>query len=170
MRIRPSLNCVTSVHLSVLFVQVRDSEEALITSLSSEEQDSYRTAMGHLADLCAHAKGAGVALLFDAEQTHRQPAIDLISLQLMRTFNKTTTDGGNNEGGQAGVAIYNTFQMYLKDSLVRLTAEMDKAALEEESVVYGVKMVRRGGPGNCSWCVSTAKINAHFHCRYAVHT
>ena len=54
---------------------VQEEEVALIARLSSEQQELYHTAMVHLSDLCAHAQSKQVALLFDAEQTHRQPVI-----------------------------------------------------------------------------------------------
>lgn len=48
-------------------------------------------------------------ILIDAEQSSLQPAVDLISLYLMNIFNK-----GNNS------VIYNTYQLYLKDSPIRI--------------------------------------------------
>lgn len=43
-----------------------------------------------------------MSLLLDAEQTHRQPAIDYIALRLMREFN--TRD--------KGCVVYNTYQVF----------------------------------------------------------
>lgn len=69
-----------------------------------------------------------VKLMVDAEHTYYQPAIDHLSLELMRSYNK---------GGSA--VIYNTYQAYLKDTLPRLKVDLERA--KREGYVLGVKLV-----------------------------
>lgn len=66
--------------------------------------------------------------MVDAEHTYYQPAIDHLSLELMRSYNK---------GGSA--VIYNTYQAYLKDTLPRLKVDLERA--KREGYVLGVKLV-----------------------------
>jgi proline dehydrogenase len=67
-------------------------------------------------------------LLVDAEQTWLQPAIDGIVLNLSRTHNREHP------------IVYNTFQMYLKDSRERLDQYI--AVADKEGHVPCVKLVR----------------------------
>jgi hypothetical protein len=59
------------------------------------------TAIENLSELCRVAMEVQLPLLLDAEQSHRQPAIDYISSELMQTFNVI----GNSP------VVYNTYQM-----------------------------------------------------------
>jgi len=47
----------------------------------------------------------GVRLLFDAEQSYRQPAVHYFAWQLMKTFNNNAP------------IVYDTFQMYMKNKV-----------------------------------------------------
>ena len=67
-------------------------------------------------------------LLVDAEQTWLQPAIDGLVLNLSRTHN------------QSHPIVYNTFQMYLKDSRERL--DQYTALADAEGHFPCVKLVR----------------------------
>lgn len=79
------------------------------------------------------ADRAHIPLLMDAEETHRQLAIDLIARELMREFN---TPGPL----RPHPVLYQTFQMYLRDASARLEGER-RIALEED-FVFAAKVVR----------------------------
>jgi proline dehydrogenase len=104
--------------------------QSIVSQLGGNEQRLYNSAMSNLRELCAQAQGTGIPLLFDAEQSHRQPAIDLISMELMAEFNAM---------GAAPV-VYNTFQMYLRHSLVRV--ERDLSIAQQRNFVFAAKVVR----------------------------
>ena len=82
-----------------------------------------------LKGLGQYAKDRKVKLMMDAEQSYFQPAIDDFILGLSRTFNNEATP-----------IIYNTYQMYLKDSLERL--QNDVLHAQSSGYSFGVKLVR----------------------------
>ena len=77
---------------------------------------------------CEAAKGNGVKLLIDAEESWLQPAINRLVEEMMEKFN---TDE---------VIIFNTVQMYLKDRLHYLEEIAQKAKTKGFKV--GIKIVR----------------------------
>lgn len=68
--------------------------------LASSDSILLQLAEASLYTLCDEAKHSGIPLLLDAEQSHRQPAIDWIALRLMSKYNR----------GPKPV-IYNTYQV-----------------------------------------------------------
>jgi hypothetical protein len=52
--------------------------------------------------ICGQSHKNNVAILFDAEQTYYQPAIDYLAIHYAKKFNKKTP------------IVYNTYQMYLR--------------------------------------------------------
>lgn len=70
-----------------------------------------------------------IKLLIDAEESTIQPAIDYIAMNFSEKFND------NNEP-----YIYNTYQLYLIDSNLRL--QKDKEYLESKNKSFGCKIVR----------------------------
>lgn len=68
-------------------------------------------------------------ILIDAEQGELQPGVDLIALHLMRECN-----------GAGKSVVYNTYQLYLKDSPKRLFTH--KSWLAEQNVSFAAKIVR----------------------------
>ena len=74
----------------------------------------------------------GVRLLIDAEQTYYQPAIDNLTISLMKTFNdKEKTDAP---------IIFNTYQCYLKDSYDRVDIDLNRAS--RNNYHFAAKLVR----------------------------
>uniref|UniRef100_A0A8C3HEC9 Proline dehydrogenase n=1 Tax=Chrysemys picta bellii TaxID=8478 RepID=A0A8C3HEC9_CHRPI len=71
---------------------------------------------------------AGVRVLVDAEYTYVNPALTLVTLALMGRWNR------------AQPWVWNTYQCYLQDCLVRLGA--DAALAERRGFCFGVKLVR----------------------------
>lgn len=78
--------------------------ERIINALSSEEEEMFRNMMRRVHTIAKAATEADVRVLVDAEQTYFQPAINRITLELMRKYNKEKA------------IIFNTYQCYLKVS------------------------------------------------------
>lgn len=76
--------------------------ERVINALSQEEEEMFRNMMRRLHTICKVATEKDVRVLVDAEQTYFQPAINRITLELMRKYNKEKA------------IIFNTYQCYLK--------------------------------------------------------
>ena len=51
----------------------------------------FTHSLENMRQLCASARECGISLLLDAEQSHRQPAIDYIARELMHEFNQAGT-------------------------------------------------------------------------------
>ncbi|PKY18318.1 FAD-linked oxidoreductase [Rhizophagus irregularis] len=100
--------------------------------LSQEDFEDYDKMMSRLKKLCEVAQIKNVRLIIDAEQVHFQPAIDHVAIKLSKSYNKP--DNKN------GPIIFNTFQMYLKDSNDRLIKNYNLSSLEQ--FVFAVKLVR----------------------------
>ncbi|GBB99599.1 hypothetical protein RclHR1_03580006 [Rhizophagus clarus] len=99
---------------------------------SQEDFEDYDKMMNRLKKLCEAARIKNVRLIVDAEQLHFQSAIDYIAIKLSKTYNQP--DNKN------GPVVFNTFQMYLKDSNERLIKNYNLSSLEQ--FVFAVKLVR----------------------------
>jgi proline dehydrogenase len=110
-------------------IKANDEDFPLPTADDYKELDS---AWEICSDLIRLAQEKHVTITVDAEWSFSQPAIDLVVMHLMREFNKF--------GDPDGPLVFNTIQMYLKDSLPRL--KLDLARAERENFTYGVKLVR----------------------------
>jgi len=97
----------------------------LLPAERADLEDSFDA----LHALCGRASAVGIGLLFDAEQTHRQPAIHLIARLLMREWNRG-----------ALTVVYDTHQAYLVGTRERIQAELELAQLH--GYTLGVKLVR----------------------------
>ncbi|CAG8438840.1 5144_t:CDS:2 [Acaulospora morrowiae] len=100
--------------------------------LSQHNIRNYNQLLTRLEQLCKSARKHNVKLLIDAEQTYFQPAIDYISMRLSSRYNKLS-DGGS-------PIIFNTYQMYLKDSMSRLQRDYELSRRNE--FVFASKLVR----------------------------
>uniref|UniRef100_A0A8C7DW47 Proline dehydrogenase n=1 Tax=Naja naja TaxID=35670 RepID=A0A8C7DW47_NAJNA len=78
--------------------------------------------------LLGYAVEKGVRVLVDAEYTYINPALTLVTIAMMATWNTQKP------------WISNTYQAYLKDTLERL--KQDVALAERLGVCFGVKLVR----------------------------
>lgn len=101
----------------------------LLSVLSPAEAAMFRNAARRLSALARAARDLGVRLMVDAEQTHYQPAISRLTMELMCRYN---ADGEP--------VVYNTYQCYLRDAIDELRAGLDQA--EAERFRFGVKLVR----------------------------
>ncbi|KKZ65210.1 hypothetical protein GX50_07430 [[Emmonsia] crescens] len=79
--------------------------------------------------ICESAKSRGVRLLFDAEHHSQQAGIDSWTMDLMEKYNQN----GN-------LVVYNTYQMYLKESTATLARHLERA--RSGKFAFGVKLVR----------------------------
>eukprot|EP00735_Rhodelphis_limneticus_P006599 TRINITY_DN19023_c0_g1::TRINITY_DN19023_c0_g1_i1::g.21570::m.21570 TRINITY_DN19023_c0_g1::TRINITY_DN19023_c0_g1_i1::g.21570 ORF type:complete len:580 (+),score=139.17,sp/Q9WU79/PROD_MOUSE/38.80/3e-114,Pro_dh/PF01619.13/1.2e-71,EF-hand_8/PF13833.1/1.2e-05,EF-hand_8/PF13833.1/6.2e+03,EF-hand_1/PF00036.27/0.00031,EF-hand_7/PF13499.1/0.0014,EF-hand_5/PF13202.1/0.0038,EF-hand_6/PF13405.1/1e+04,EF-hand_6/PF13405.1/0.016,ATG19_autophagy/PF12744.2/5.3e+02,ATG19_autophagy/PF12744.2/0.17,Peptidase_C80/PF1 len=77
--------------------------------LTEEEVQGLQNMLHRIGRLAQTAAEKKVRLMIDAEQSYFQPAIDHITLTLMRQYN-----------ANGFPAIYNTYQCYLKDSYSRM--------------------------------------------------
>jgi len=96
--------------------------------LTPEEKQELAELMTRVDSICSESYKNQVSVLFDAEQTYYQPAIDYLAIHFSQKYNKTTP------------IIYNTYQMYLRDGPKRLQVDVDNA--KKEGYVLGVKLVR----------------------------
>ena len=101
-------------------------------NLDKNDRKLLSNAMSNLLDLCEEAKRVGISIALDAEQSHRQPAIDYIANRLMHQCNVI--------GKKAPPVLYNTIQCYMIDSNRRLIRDIARA--KENGYQYGVKLVR----------------------------
>jgi proline dehydrogenase len=76
--------------------------ERIITALTREEEEMFRNMMRRIHQIARTARDKDVRILIDAEQTYFQPAINRITMELMRKYNKEKA------------IIFNTYQCYLK--------------------------------------------------------
>lgn len=76
--------------------------ERIINALSPEEEEMFRNMMRRVHTIAQAATERDVRILVDAEQTYFQLAINRITLELMRKYNKEKA------------IIFNTYQCYLK--------------------------------------------------------
>ncbi|EIW65190.1 FAD-linked oxidoreductase [Trametes versicolor FP-101664 SS1] len=100
-----------------------------------------------LVAICTRAKERGVRLIFDAEYSWYEPAIDAFTLDMMRKFNKlparpTSSWFGTRRPEPATVQplIYATYQAYLRRTPEYLAQSI--AAARKEGYALGVKLVR----------------------------
>jgi proline dehydrogenase len=96
--------------------------------LDPETQKLYDTFYERILSACRRAYDLKVGLLIDAEESWMQDAMDEVVMDMMARFNKDQ------------VIIYNTYQMYRKDTLDRLKA--DHKTGQEERFLIGAKLVR----------------------------
>ncbi|KAK2751171.1 proline dehydrogenase [Myotisia sp. PD_48] len=82
-----------------------------------------------LDKICSYAREKGVRIMIDAEHYSQQKGIDSWTMDLMERFNKS-----------GEVVIYNTYQMYLKESPATLAKHLKIA--KERNFNLGVKLVR----------------------------
>jgi len=97
-------------------------------TLSQREEISKSKLLRRLQKIGELAEELKVKVFIDAEETWMQDAIDDLVRDMMRQYN------------QKAVTIYGTFQMYRKDSFMRLQREYELA--EEKGYLLGAKNVR----------------------------
>lgn len=76
--------------------------ERITKALSREEEEMFRNMMRRIHYIAKVAKEKDVRVLIDAEQSYFQPAINRITLEVMRKYNTEKA------------VVFNTYQCYLK--------------------------------------------------------
>jgi len=102
--------------------------ERIINALTSEEEEMFRNMMRRIHTIAKVATENDVRVLVDAEQTYFQPAINRITLELMRKYNKEKA------------IIFNTYQCYLKSAYD--TCQIDVELSRRQNFYFGAKLVR----------------------------
>lgn len=102
--------------------------EPIISALTQEEEEMFRNMMRRLHTIACVATEKDVRILVDAEQTYFQPAINRITLELMRKYNKEKA------------IIFNTYQCYLKNAYD--TCQIDVELSRRQNFYFGAKLVR----------------------------
>lgn len=93
--------------------------------LTAKEEAEWEMAQSRFTRICEKAGTAGVRLFVDAEESWIQPAIDMLTEQMMARFNRQTA------------IVWNTIQLYRHDRLEYL-----KNQIESTSYFLGFKLVR----------------------------
>ncbi len=96
--------------------------------LSKETRKEYKYIVKRIDAICHVASQKGVAVMFDAEESWIQNAIDHLVSLMMRRYNKEK------------VVVYNTFQLYRKDRLQFLIDSFNQA--RRHGYLLGAKLVR----------------------------
>jgi hypothetical protein len=89
-----------------------DQERDPLPRMSAHDLALYDEGFANLSQVCQAAAQCNISILLDAEQSHRQPAIDFICRRLQRTFN------------QRAPIVWNTYQMYMQCSGRRLVRDL----------------------------------------------
>jgi len=97
-------------------------------ALTEFESRAWTRAKNRVEEICYTAHKFGLKVLIDAEETWIQPAIDELTQEMMKRFNKKEAQ------------IYNTLQMYRTDRLDYLKERLQEAKAEDYKL--GVKLVR----------------------------
>ena len=82
-----------------------------------------------LNHICGECQKRGMTVIVDAESQKFQKAIDKVTLDLMRRFNRDGT-----------AVVYNTYQAYLKSTTDNVVKHL--SAANEEGFTLGLKLVR----------------------------
>lgn len=83
--------------------------EPIIRALSRDEDEMFRNMMRRIHTIAEFAQRNDARVMIDAEQSYLQPAINRITLELMRKYNTEKA------------IIFNTYQCYLKVSRTSVT-------------------------------------------------
>jgi proline dehydrogenase len=100
-------------------------------NLTLDDLDVVSHFNNEIDSMCAYAQEKAVRVIIDAEQTYFQPAINDLIIGLCRTFNVRNL---------SGPLIFNTYQMYLKNSVDLVISDVKRA--EEAGYSIGLKVVR----------------------------
>lgn len=96
--------------------------------LTDSERVAYFKAKGRVNHICKTAFDLNVPVMIDAEESWIQDAIDILATDMMRMYNREK------------VIVYNTYQLYRKDKLASLKADVYLA--ETDDFILGAKLVR----------------------------
>nr|XP_033962738.1 hydroxyproline dehydrogenase isoform X3 [Pseudochaenichthys georgianus] len=110
-----------------LLVRAMDGEQINFPGLDESDLAHFLSSLRRLNQI-AEASVNKVRVLVDAEYTYMNPALSLVTMAMMKKFNKD------------GAWIWNTYQCYLKESRSLLLEALRLS--ETEGFCLGVKLVR----------------------------
>lgn len=96
--------------------------------LTVAEQAEFFKVKARVNQICKTAFDCSVPVLIDAEESWIQNTIDNLALDMMRLYNRKQA------------IVYNTYQLYRKDKLASLKADIYLA--ETDNFILGAKLVR----------------------------
>ena len=96
--------------------------------LTPEEEDEYKKIRKRIDRICNAASQANVRVMIDAEESWIQDAIDLMTEEMMKKYNREKA------------VVYNTLQLYRHDRLAFLKSTVEKA--KSENWFPAFKLVR----------------------------
>ncbi len=96
--------------------------------LTVAEQQEWEKVQNRVRSICEKAHSLDIPVMIDAEESWIQETIDMLAIDMMRTFNRTRT------------IVYNTYQLYRHDKLASL--QHDHAVAKAEGFYLGAKLVR----------------------------
>lgn len=101
-----------------------------VAAMDVGDKKNFFDGLVRFESICDAARANNIAILLDAEQSNRQPAIEIIAQILSEKYNKK---------GQVPV-VYNTYQTYLKRTIGALSRDMEMA--DSRQYVLAAKVVR----------------------------
>ncbi|ORX96722.1 FAD-linked oxidoreductase [Basidiobolus meristosporus CBS 931.73] len=105
---------------------------AAFVPLSRTEMEDFDLFMGRVVSICEYAQENKVRLMIDAEQSYFQDAIDYAAMEVSQRYNQV--------GQESGPLVFNTYQMYLKDSTRKLMNDYERS--QRQNFTFGAKLVR----------------------------
>ena len=96
--------------------------------LTTDEEQAFEKVKARINRICARAYEYDVPVLVDAEESWIQNTIDMLVIEMMRTYNKEAP------------IVFNTFQLYRTDALINLKASFHDAVMH--NYFMGAKLVR----------------------------
>ncbi|PFH48288.1 hypothetical protein AMATHDRAFT_150233 [Amanita thiersii Skay4041] len=109
------------------------------SDLTPQDISSLKELHADLERICTRAQQRGVKIIIDAEYSWYQPALDALTLALMRKFN-TLENRNSDDVRQIQPLVYGTYQAYLRRTPGHLADALEDARKHNYSL--GVKLVR----------------------------
>ncbi|KAI3657653.1 hypothetical protein MP638_007435 [Amoeboaphelidium occidentale] len=134
-RLKELCDYASGLNVSLMFDAEQSYFQYAISYISMKMMAQYNKSgrfglfSSRLKELCDYASGLNVSVMLDAEQSYFQYAISYISMKMMAQYNKS-----------GRVLLYNTYQLYLKDSLKHLQFDYERS--QQEGFKFGAKLVR----------------------------
>lgn len=127
------LKCTSLIDSGVLerlTAKVIMMQQPDIAAIESKDRDKFLTGIARFERICSLAQSKNLTILLDAEESSRQPAVEVLAQILFEKFNHR---------GSCPV-VYNTYQTYLKRTPAALIRDMNNA--RERGYIFAVKLVR----------------------------
>lgn len=120
-----------NMSLSKLFV-VPDPKtgqlKKLMTHLSEETEAEMKNMLQRMDKVASYAKEKDVRVMVDAEQSYFQPAINRLTMEMMKKYNREKA------------IVFNTYQCYLKAAYDIVQMDLDTA--RRNNIYFSAKLVR----------------------------